>query len=104
MIVFEQVGRNHGGAFDQVAERDIAGDIPVRICFNQEVSESPYGHRCFYGIFKQHRLRPKPSVSKKLDDLQRCVGSLMDVSFDGGIGPNDGEPGYDHFDIYQEDP
>ncbi len=43
-IVFEQgEAEIHGGTFDLVAERDIAGDIPVRICFNQEF-QITYGH------------------------------------------------------------
>ena len=78
----------HGGAFDLVAERDIAGDIPVRICFNQEF-QITYGHGVVSMEFLNYTGSGRTIRKAKLDGLQN-VRILMDVSL-VEIYFNDGE-------------
>lgn len=78
----------HGGAFDLVAERDIAGDIPVRICFNQEF-QITYGHGVVSMEFLNNTGSGRTIRKAKLDGLQN-VRILMDVSL-VEIYFNDGE-------------
>ena len=78
----------HGGAFDLVAERDIAGDIPVRICFNQEF-QITYGHGVVSMEFLNNTDSGRTIRKAKLDGLQN-VRILMDVSL-VEIYFNDGE-------------
>ena len=88
-IVFEQgEAEIHGGAFDLVAERDIAGDIPVRICFNQEL-QITYGHGAVSMEFLNDTGSGRTIRKAKLDGLQN-VRILMDVSL-MEIYFNDGE-------------
>ena len=88
-IVFEQgEAEIHGGAFDLVAERDIAGDIPVRICFNQEL-QITYGHGVVSMEFLNNTGSGRTIRKAKLDGLQN-VRILMDVSL-MEVYFNDGE-------------
>ena len=88
-IVFEQgEAEIHGGAFDLVAERDIAGDIPVRICFNQEF-QITYGHGVVSMEFLNNTGSGRTIRKAKLDGLQN-VRILMDVSL-MEVYFNDGE-------------
>lgn len=88
-IVFEQgEAEIHGGTFDLVAERDIAGDIPVRICFNQEF-QITYGHGVVSMEFLNNTGSGRTIRKAKLDGLQN-VRILMDVSL-VEIYFNDGE-------------
>lgn len=88
-IVFEQgEAEIHGGAFDLVAERDIAGDIPVLHLLQSGASDHLWAWRCFHGIFKQHG-SGRTIRKAKLDGLQN-VRILMDVSL-MEVYFNDGE-------------
>ena len=88
-IVFEQgEAEIHGGTFDLVAERDIAGEIPVRICFNQEF-QITYGHGVVSMEFLNNTGSGRTIRKAKLDGLQN-VRILMDVSL-VEIYFNDGE-------------
>ena len=88
-IVFEQgEAEIHGGAFDLVAERDIAGEIPVRICFNQEL-QITYGHGVVSMEFLNNTGSGRTIRKAKLDGLQN-VRILMDVSL-MEVYFNDGE-------------
>ena len=88
-IVFEQgEAEIHGGAFDLVAERVCAGDIPVRICFNQEL-QITYGHGVVSMEFLNNTGSGRTIRKAKLDGLQN-VWILMDVSL-AEIYFNDGE-------------
>ena len=88
-IVFEQgEAEIHGGAFDLVAERDITGEIPVRICFNQEL-QITYGHGVVSMEFLNNTGSGRTIRKAKLDGLQN-VRILMDVSL-MEVYFNDGE-------------
>ena len=88
-IVFEQgEAEIHGGAFDLVAERDIAGEIPVRICFNQEL-QITYGHGVVSMEFLNNTGSGRTIRKARLDGLQN-VRILMDVSL-MEVYFNDGE-------------
>ena len=88
-IVFEQgEAEIHGGAFDLVAERDIAGEIPVCICFNQEL-QITYGHGVVSMGFLNNTGSGRTIRKAKLDGLQN-VRILMDVSL-MEVYFNDGE-------------
>ena len=88
-IVFEQgEAEIHGGAFDLVAERDIAGEIPVCICFNQEL-QITYGHGVVSMEFLNNTGSGRTIRKAKLDGLQN-VRILMDVSL-MEVYFNDGE-------------
>ena len=88
-IVFEQgEAEIHGGAFDLVAERDIAGEIPVRICFNQDL-QITYGHGVVSMEFLNNTGSGRTIRKAKLDGLQN-VRILMDVSL-MEVYFNDGE-------------
>lgn len=88
-IVFEQgEAEIHGGAFDLVAEWDIAGDIPVCICFNQEL-QITYGHGVVSMEFLNNTGSGRTIRKAKLDGLQN-VRILMDVSL-MEVYFNDGE-------------
>ena len=78
----------HGGAFDLVAERDIAGEIPVRICFNQEL-QITCGHGVVSVEFLNNTGSGRTIRKAKLDGLQN-VRILMDVSL-MEVYFNDGE-------------
>lgn len=78
----------HGGAFDLVAAREVAGDIPVCICFNQEL-QITYGHGVVSMEFLNNTGSDRTIRKAKLDGLQN-VRILMDVSL-VEIYFNDGE-------------
>ena len=78
----------HGGAFDLVAAREVAGDIPVCICFNQEL-QITYGHGVVSVEFLNNTGSGRTIRKAKLDGLQN-VQILMDVSL-VEIYFNDGE-------------
>ncbi len=78
----------HGGAFDLVTAREVAGDIPVRICFNQEL-QITYGHGVVSMEFLNNTGSGRTIRKAKLDGLQN-VRILMDVSL-MEVYFNDGE-------------